>query len=58
MRFVLRWLKRYQLVDPQGRERNAWQILRGQRSWDHPWLWDRHTRQRRKVGVVAQAHAR
>ena len=53
VRFVLRWPKRYQLVDPQGQERNAWKILRGQRSWDRQWLWDRHTRQRRKVGVVA-----
>jgi hypothetical protein len=53
VRFVLRWPKRYHLVDRQDRERPAWQILRGQRSWDHQWLWDRHARCRRKVGVVA-----
>jgi hypothetical protein len=53
VRFVLRWPKRYQLVDQQGRQLAAWKLLRGQRSWEQRMLWDSHARQQRKVGVVA-----
>jgi len=34
VRFVMRWSKHYKLVDEQGRERKAWEISRGKRSWD------------------------
>lgn len=52
-RFVMRWPKRYRLQDEQGRLRNAWQIPRGKRSWDHRLLYDARRRCQRKVGVVA-----
>jgi hypothetical protein len=48
--FVLRWPKRYQLLDNWGDERKAWEIARGKRSQDYRLLRDSHTRQQRKVG--------
>jgi len=53
LRFVLRWPKRYHLQDEQGRERPAWQIARGKRSWGQIRLWDPHRRIWRQVGVLA-----
>ncbi len=53
LRFVLRWPTRYHLVDETGQERPVWQIMRGQRSWDHRLLWDGRRRCQRKVGVLA-----
>lgn len=52
-RFVLRWQKGYKLLDRWGEERKAWQIARGQRSWDYRWLRDTRRRELQKVGVVA-----
>jgi hypothetical protein len=62
-RFVLRWPKRYKLLDNWGDERKAWEIARGKRSQSYRLLRDSHTRQQRKVGVVSipvnhPAHAR
>jgi hypothetical protein len=51
--FVMRWPLGYKLLDEQGRERAAWQITRGKRSWDQRLLWDSHQRKHRKTGVVA-----
>jgi hypothetical protein len=51
LRFILRWPKRYKLVDSQG-NRNAWQIARGKRSLDHRNLWDIRRRCWRKTGIV------
>jgi len=53
VRFVLRWQKGYKLLDRWGEERKAWQIARGQRSWDYRWLRDTRRRELQKVGVVA-----
>jgi hypothetical protein len=53
LRFVLRWKKGQQLLDPWGDSRKAWEIARGKRSWDHRWLRDSHTGVERKVGIVA-----
>jgi hypothetical protein len=53
IRFVVRWKKRNKLLDTWGEARKAWEITRGKRSWEHRWLYDRHTGQRQKVGVVA-----
>lgn len=53
VRFVLRWPKRYKLLDPWAEERKAWEIARGKRSWDYRWLQDRRSGALQKVGVVA-----
>jgi hypothetical protein len=53
VRFIMRWPKRYQLLDAKGQERKAWEIVRGKRSWDHRLLWDARRRCQRKVGVFA-----
>ena len=53
LRFVLRWPKRYHLVDAQGQERPAWQIARGKRTWASYDFWDIHRQQWRKTGVLA-----
>lgn len=55
VRFVLRWPKRYHLLDAQGRGRPAWEVARGKRSWDHRDLWDVRRRCWRKTGVLAIA---
>ena len=41
VRFVLRWPRRYKLVGPRtgGQPRKAWELVRGQRSWEHRLLW-------------------
>ncbi len=53
VRFVLRWQKGYKLVDDQGRNRKAWEIARGKRSWEHREVWDARRRCWRKTGIVA-----
>lgn len=53
VRFVLRWPKRYKLLDGWAEERKAWEIARGKRSWDYRWLYDHRSGTRQKVGVVA-----
>jgi hypothetical protein len=53
LRFVLRWPKRYQLLDSCGERRKAWEIARGKRSWDTRQLYDTHTQTRQNVSVLA-----
>ena len=53
LRFVLRWPKRYKLLDQRGQLRKAWEIARGQRSWCQRQLWDAHRHCWRKTGVLA-----
>lgn len=53
VRFIMRWPKRYRLLDPEGQERKAWEMTRGKRSWEHRLLWDARRRCRRKVGIIA-----
>jgi hypothetical protein len=51
--FVMRWPKRYHLIDEQGRERKPGRISIGKRSWEHRLLWDSRRRCRRKVGIIS-----
>jgi Transposase DDE domain len=54
VRFVIRWPKRYQLLDAKGVERKAWQIAMGKRAWGTPrWVWDSQLRKLRQTSVVA-----
>jgi hypothetical protein len=53
VRFVLRWPARYKLIDARGRERKAWEIVRGKRSWGYRLLWDARRHCERRVGVIA-----
>jgi len=53
-RFVLRWPKRYHLVDHKGK-RCAWRITCGKRTMDEQWLRDAHAGTLRKVGIVYAA---
>ena len=51
VRFILRWPKRYKLVDAKG-NRNAWKIARGKRSVNHRLIWDARRRCWRKTGIL------
>jgi len=54
VRFVMRWPKRYQLLDSKGSERKAWQIALGKRAWGAPrWIWDGRLRKLRQTSVLA-----
>ena len=53
VRFIMRWPKHYRLVDEQLRERKAWQVTRGKRSWGKRLLYDARRRCQRKVGIIA-----
>lgn len=53
LRFVLRWPKRYTLLDGVGEQRKAWEIARGKRTWDTRQLYDTLTQTRETVGVLA-----
>ena len=53
LRFVLRWPKRYRLLDNWGETRKAWQIARGKRTWSTRQLYDLRSRTRQRVGVLA-----
>lgn len=55
LRFVLRWPKRYKLLDPWGDWRKAWEIARGKRAWASYYLYDPKRKERRKVSVLAIA---
>lgn len=51
VRFILRWPKRYKLVDAKG-SRNAWKIAQGKRSVNHRLIWDARRRCWRKTGIL------
>lgn len=55
LRFVLRWPGRYKLLGPRTgwQPTKAWQIARGQRSWDHRLLWDARRHCECRTGVLA-----
>lgn len=52
VRFILRWNKNYQLIDPKGRTLKAWECSRGKRSLDHRLIYDARRRCERKTGIV------
>jgi hypothetical protein len=58
VRFVLRWPKKYLLVDSAGQERLAWQVARGKRSWGSRDLWDgrRHCWRTTRVLALPVTH--
>lgn len=53
VRCVVRWPKRYHLLDGLGRERPAWQIMRGKRAWEQREVWDGRRRRWAVGGVLA-----
>jgi hypothetical protein len=55
LRFVLRWPKRYRLLDGWGELRKAWQIVGGKRTCSTRYLYDVRTGTHQKIGVVAPA---
>ena len=52
---MLRWPKRYQLLDGWGELCNAVQIARGKRSWRTRFLYDARSGRRVKDGALASA---
>ena len=52
-RWLVRWPKAYHLVDVQGRERTAWQIARGKKTWERGPVWDGRHQRWRVVGMLA-----
>ncbi|RRR75367.1 MAG: hypothetical protein EI684_04950 [Candidatus Viridilinea halotolerans] len=53
LRFVLRWPKRYMLLDPWGERRKTWEIARGKRAWSTRQLYDPKRKAHQTVGVLA-----
>lgn len=53
LRFVVRWPKRYTLLDLWGERRKAWEIARGKRAWATRQLYDPKRKEWRKAGVLA-----
>jgi hypothetical protein len=53
--FVLRWPKRYQLVDETARRRASWQIARGRATQVRGRVWDAHQQQWRPGAALALA---
>lgn len=53
VRFVVRWPKRYQLLDATGQARPTWELARGKRSWVQQQWYDPRRRCWRKLGVLA-----
>ncbi|WP_420644029.1 transposase [Candidatus Leptofilum sp.] len=51
LRFVLRWQKKYSLIDAQGEKRLAWKICRGKRSFAKRLIWDARRKCWRKTGI-------
>ena len=58
VRFVLRWPKKYLLVDAAGQERKAWHLARGKRAWGARELWDgrRHCWRTTRVLALPVTH--
>lgn len=50
--FVMRWPKRYQLIDEKGL-RNAWKIARGKPAQVRRQVWDTHRQQWRRSAALA-----
>jgi hypothetical protein len=53
VRFLLRWPKRYQLLNAQGERVPAWQITRGKKSWSQRLVREGHTGRVYEAGVLA-----
>ena len=53
LRFIMRWSNQLQLRDLTGRTALAWQLVRGQRTWDFRYLRDTRRNCLRQMGVLA-----
>jgi hypothetical protein len=53
LRLLVRWTKHLHLLDAQGKEQPAWQIFRGQRSWEERACWDAVHHRMRQLGILA-----
>jgi len=51
LRFIVRWPKRYRLLNAKGQFLNAWKICRGKRSLGHRNIWDARRHCWRKTGI-------
>jgi hypothetical protein len=51
LRFILRWPKRFRVLNAQGEFLNAWKVIRGKRSMAYRDLWDNRRRCWRKTGI-------
>lgn len=52
-RFLLRFPKRYQLLDVSGERKSAWKIFQGKPSWEERIAWDSVTNKPRRLGILA-----
>ena len=52
LRFVVRWPKRFRLLNAKGELLNAWKVTRGKRSMAHRDIWDSRRRCWRKTGII------
>lgn len=52
LRFILRWPKRFRLLNAKGQSLNAWKVTRGKRSMAHRDIWDARRRCWRKTGII------
>lgn len=52
LRFILRWPKRFRLLNAKGEFLNAWKVTRGKRSIDHRHIWDNRRRCWRNMGLI------
>jgi hypothetical protein len=53
MRLVMRWNKKYKLINEKGEQQRAWRIAQGKRTWSSRPFWDRRRHRRVQVAVVA-----
>lgn len=53
LRFIVRWNNKYHLIGADGRKHEAWQVVRGKRSWNYRMIWDARRRCHRKTGIIA-----
>ena len=51
-RFIIRWPKRYKLLNAKGERVNAWKITRGKRSQNFRDLWDARRQRLQRTGIV------
>ncbi len=52
LRFILRWPKRFRLLNSKGDLLNAWKVTRGKRSMGYRDIWDSRRRCWRKTGIL------
>jgi hypothetical protein len=53
LRFVMRWPKRFKLLNLDGEEKHAWQLFQGKTPWDERIVWDTVQNKPRRLGILA-----